>query len=282
MPIDKRWLIGGIVVGGAGIAYWIYEKNKKAQAAAASTGSGYGYGYGAYAYGYGQPGYGYGYGSGAGYGYGAFGGGSVGGAYNAGVPGYGYGYGSGTGGGTATASTNAQWSEAAVSALTAQGYDGTAVLAALGQYLMGGSLTSDQAAIVSAAVAAEGYPPQSGPNGYPPAMHTSAQSGQSTSGATPPQPGGGTTSATAAGTIQNLAATKVTKNSFTVRWNPATGATGGYAYVVRDLASHTQIQSGSTKATTVTITGLKSGTDYNFGIQALPGGAGNNVHVKTS
>lgn len=61
------------------------------------------------------------------------------------------------------ATTNAQWTQAALSALTAQGYNGTTVLAALGLFLTGGHLTADQESIVRAAVAVEGYPPQ-GPN----------------------------------------------------------------------------------------------------------------------
>src|SRR5215472_3004219 len=83
-----------------------------------------------------------------------------------------------------------------------------------------------------------------------------------------------------AGAISGLAASNVTKTSFTAKWNPASNATG-YAYIVRDLASHTQVKSGRTAATTVTVSGLKSGVDYNFGIQALPGGAGDNIHVRT-
>jgi Fibronectin type III domain len=89
-------------------------------------------------------------------------------------------------------------------------------------------------------------------------------------------------SAAAAGPIANLRVTSTGTTSFTVAWNAAQGATGGYSYIVRDLASHTQVGSAhTTKATSATVTGLKSGTDYNFGIQALPGGAGNNLHVRT-
>ncbi|HLM89258.1 MAG TPA: fibronectin type III domain-containing protein [Streptosporangiaceae bacterium] len=88
--------------------------------------------------------------------------------------------------------------------------------------------------------------------------------------------------AAAAGPIANLRATSTGTTSFTVAWNAAQGATGGYSYIVRDLASHTQVGSAhTTKGTSATVTGLKSGTDYNFGIQGLPGGAGNNIHVRT-
>jgi hypothetical protein len=88
--------------------------------------------------------------------------------------------------------------------------------------------------------------------------------------------------AATAGPISGLTATQTGTTSFTVRWNPATNATGGYAYIVRDLATHQQVgQPHNTKSTSATVTGLKSKTDYNFGIQALPGGAGDNLHVRT-
>lgn len=84
-----------------------------------------------------------------------------------------------------------------------------------------------------------------------------------------------------AGAITGLAASNVGKTSFTVKWNPAANASQGYSWVVRDLASHTQTSAGKTNSTSVTVSGLKSGIDYNFGIQALPGGAGDNIHVRT-
>lgn len=112
--------------------------------------------------------------------------------------GYGYGYDSGGGGGfysagvsspyqvssaapqPTAATTNAEWDQAAVSALTAQGYNGMAVSAALGAYLAGASLTADQVRIVQAAIGAEGYPPVAGANGYPPQIKSqnSGQPGQ--------------------------------------------------------------------------------------------------------
>jgi len=272
--VDRRWLIGGTVVAGGGIAYWVYRHNKNAKAAAAGAAGGYGYGMAGYGYGAaGAYGYAYGYGFGASglgeYGYGgSFGGGS--GAYGAGTP-----------VGTPvpqTASNNAQWSEAAVSALTTQGYDGTAVLAALGQYLVGGTLTSDQQGIVSAAIAAEGYPPVSGPNGYPPAMNSNAQSGQTSDGATPATPGGGTHPAQV-GAVSNLTEVKSSKTSYTVRWNPVNGATGYHWHSVQ--LNGQGVKDGQTKATTMTVSGLHSGWTYNFSVQALPGGPGNNIHVTT-
>ena len=85
-----------------------------------------------------------------------------------------------------------------------------------------------------------------------------------------------------AGAISGLTSSNITKTSFTAKWNPASNATGGYAYIVRDLANHTQVKNGNTHSTSVTVSGLKSKVDYNFGVQALPGGAGSNIHVRTT
>lgn len=100
---------------------------------------------------------------------------------------------------------------------------------------------------------------------------------------TPTSSTGATATKTApktAGAVSGLRASNVTKTSFTASWKAAANATG-YAYIVRDLASHTQVTSAKTNSTTVTVSGLRSGTDYNFGVQALPGGAGTNIHVRT-
>lgn len=67
--------------------------------------------------------------------------------------------------------SNSQWSQAAEEYLAGTvGLDATAVQAALGKYITGGNVTADQQNIIEQAIAAEGYPPQSGPNGYPPSI----------------------------------------------------------------------------------------------------------------
>jgi len=159
-----------------GWAWWKQHKSAEAAKTAATTAAtttassmspyGYGYGYGAYAF---QP-YGYGYGP---EGLGAYGG--------SGDYGYGY-YGAGEPVNEevpAAAATNAQWSEAAMTALTAAGWSGSDVLTALGLYLTGAPVSSTQAGIIQAAIAAEGYPPAPGASGYPPAINQSSSTGQS-------------------------------------------------------------------------------------------------------
>lgn len=59
--------------------------------------------------------------------------------------------------------TNAEWAQQAEAYLTQTGYDSVTVAVAIGKFLFGGGLTSDQFQIVQAAVAFEGYPPVSVP-----------------------------------------------------------------------------------------------------------------------
>jgi PASTA domain len=167
--IKGGYIIGGIV-GIGGLAYFWYKHKETAAAAAtpaASASSGvYGYGYGGY--GYQNPAFNEPY-IGGEYGYGGL---------------YGYGIGAGYGVGAPTApvqvaTTNAAWAQAAENYLTTSGgYDPGTVAAALGIYITGSTLSAAQQAVVEAAIAFEGYPPQAGANGYPPAMHTSQPVGQ--------------------------------------------------------------------------------------------------------
>lgn len=70
--------------------------------------------------------------------------------------------------------TNAQWFQAAETYMVGQGYDPLATGAALGKYLAGQPLTSDQMTLVQTAIGAEGNPPTSVPPPHvaPPAGQT--------------------------------------------------------------------------------------------------------------
>jgi hypothetical protein len=85
----------------------------------------------------------------------------------------------------------------------------------------------------------------------------------------------------AAGPISNLQASNVTSTGATIRWNADSGNTQGYAYNVTQLNGKS-VKSGNTNATSVALTGLHSKYTYNFGVQGLPGGAGDNIHFTTT
>jgi hypothetical protein len=175
--------------------------------------------------------------------------------------------------------SNGAWSQAAQQYLVAStGADAGTVAAALGTYLAGQPLTSAQASVVQQAIAFFGQPPQAGSNGYPPSLNLSGASGSSGGSTGSGGSGDSGTGAAGAGAISNLQPSAVTRTSFTVRWNPAHGATHGYAYNVTQLNGKS-VKKGTTKTTSVSVTGLHPGFTYNFGVQALPGGPGDNIHV---
>jgi len=87
-----------------------------------------------------------------------------------------------------TVASNAEWAQAAEATLVGDGYDPATVAAALGAYLLGVPLTADQYAIVQAAIAFEGQPP----NGAPPITQTGGGGtgqGGTGGGGTPPPTG---------------------------------------------------------------------------------------------
>ena len=93
---------------------------------------------------------------------------------------------------------------------------------------------------------------------------------------TPPGTNGGGKGWTPAGPISNLRVTGYSRTGVSFAWNPASGATQGYAWGVSGQGI---TKKGNTSATHVSVTGLTKPGVYNFGIQALPGGPGNNIHT---
>jgi hypothetical protein len=265
--VNKKTIGVAIVAGGAAAVYAWWRRKKDAAAAAAKPAAS-AYGYSALAYGYG----GYAYGAELSetdqalaaeqdYGYGAYGYGGVGG----------YGVGSSVPvlNTIAPDSTNAEWAQAGQTFLVNNGgYSASTVSDALGAYITGANV-GENSNIVEAAIAFEGYPPVPGADNYPPNINTGGNAGQGGGGTT-----GTSSSSKAAGAISNLTLTKKSATSLVAKWNPATGATGGYKYALTGPVN----KSGSTRGTTVTLTGLKKGS-YNFGVQGLPGGPGNNENA---
>ena len=144
-------------------------------------------------------------------GYGALGYGSYdgygGGAY----------YPPGVTGSQVTYTSNAQWAQAAEQYLTGTpGANANTVAAALGKYLTGQPVTSDQAAVIDQAIGFTGYPPVQGPDGYPPNIQTAA------AGSPPPSGGSGTAPSSAPGGL----AVSPNPGGFTARWSGVNGASG--------------------------------------------------------
>lgn len=69
---------------------------------------------------------------------------------------------------------NAQWTQAVIEYMITNGLveDGSVLSAALGAYITGRPVTDAQRSLIEQAIAAQGFPPLAGPNGYPPSINT--------------------------------------------------------------------------------------------------------------
>jgi hypothetical protein len=190
-----------------------------------------------------------------------------------------------TGTGQAAAVTNQQWAQNAIAYLgQAGGVDTGALAAALGAYLAGQPVTTDQESLIDQAIAVEGYPPTSGPAGNPPGIRVSDTGtgaggtggsgggvGGGSGGVNPggPNSGGtGTGGGTAPAQVSGLHATKVTKNAIGLAWSPSAGATG---YQVRVTYQTQVVQTHMTGAASYTVGGLTSGRTYGLHVVAIHG-----------
>lgn len=94
---------------------------------------------------------------------------------------FGLGAGTGTTGQPGSFTSNAQWAQFAEQELSGV-IDEATLSAALGKYLTGQPMSSAQESLADQAIAIAGYPPVSGPSGFPPSMHTAPPTGQGSAG----------------------------------------------------------------------------------------------------
>lgn len=149
--------------------------------------------------------------------------------------------------------TNAQWAQAAEQLMGSNGADATA--AALGKYLTGQPVTSDQQTLIQEAIAVEGYPPVAGPNGFPPSINLTAGG--------PPPPGGG-----------SIAGLKVTSRftNVSATWTPNSGDTSWTVTLTTHQGSQT-VGSQTVSTPSVYFGGLQEKTGYAVHVTGTPSGA---------
>ncbi len=203
-------------------------------------------------------------------------------------------------------SSNAAWAQAVTAGLSDIGYTSTDVSAALGLYLGSLPLSTladgvSSASIVSAALAEYGPPPVGTFTMIAASPTTTAAAGTTSTGTTTTgtgdtgsattTSGSATTTAPAAsapapavaraGAISNLHVNGYNQTGVTFEWNRAPGDTGGYAWALTSVDGQGISKSGNlpSGSTVHSVTGLTKAGVYNFGIQALPGGPGNNIHT---
>ena len=178
--------------------------------------------------------------------------------------------------------SNAAWSQYAVSVLEQSGYDPGTLSAELGLYLAGQGVTSSQQTDINAAIAVAGLPPVAGANGKPPAINvvgstagggTGSTGGGSSSGS----PGGGPITAEPV----NLHVTHTYTGSAQVAWLSPTipanqGPLTGFSVAAYDKSGHVvngpfTVGKGQLYAN---IGGLKSKTAYHVNVWCDPAKSG--------
>lgn len=150
--------------------------------------------------------------------------------------------------GTEVISTNAQWTRAAVDYLSANGRDAGAVQDALGKYLAGEALTTEQRTIVQSAKAAIGNEPQTAP----PMKMVSTAPAPSTVALIAPK---------------SVGYEKRGKNFIIVKWSAVPSATA-YEVDFRWPDGKGRIERSGPDLVE-TFTGLTAGKSYNFKVRAI-------------
>ncbi len=148
---------------------------------------------------------------------------------------------------TEVIATNAQWVRAAVDYLSANGRDAGAVQDALGKYLAGEALTTEQRTIVQSAKAAFGNEPQTAP---PMKMVSTA-----------PAP------STVALIAPKTSYEKRGKNFIIVKWSAVPSATA-YEVDFRNASGTGRVERSGVDLVE-TFSGLKPGTPYRFKVRAI-------------
>jgi hypothetical protein len=186
--------------------------------------------------------------------------------------GYGGGYSGSSGSYPGSYTTNAQWAQAAEDYLVnTVGGEANTVGNAIGKYITGQPVTSDQVTVIEEAIAFAGYPPVNGPSGYPPSYRTAS---------TPPSGGSGSGS-TKLTAPTGVHATQVGKTVVALAWSRVSSA---QSYVVYEHGFGSPVS--ESHGPTATVHNLRPGTSYSFTVHAvgsngIPGPASSQIHVKT-
>jgi hypothetical protein len=195
--------------------------------------------------------------------------------------------------------SNAAWSQYAISVLTTQNYDGATLANELGAYLNGAAVTAAQRDDINAAIAVAGLPPVAGAGGMPPSINVSGSvagggasggstGGGSSSGSPAPAGGGGPITVTPV----NLKESHVYATSLQVTWLAPTipagqGPLTGYGVAAYEAATGKLVNGPFTVGKGqlyANVGGLKSKTKYNVNVWCDPaktGGPHANVEIET-
>lgn len=155
--------------------------------------------------------------------------------------------------------SNAQWAQAVEDYLVNTVHNGSnadVIGAALGKYLTGQPLSSDQVVIVEQAIAFGGYPPVNGPAGHPPAYFTASSGGS----------GGGSGSGLTAPSAPTVSA--IDKHGASLHWSSVSGA--NHYVVYYHFTGQSQVhQAGTTGGTSFRIGYFSPGTRLTVWVNAV-------------
>lgn len=136
-------------------------------------------------------------------------------------------------------STNAAWSQYAITILVGNGMDAGPLTDALGAYIGGSPVVAAQQTLINDAIAVAGYPPVAGSGGKPPGINLSAPS---TGGTNPTGSGTGGSKSWKFPAPGGLKASSISHTGYRLSWNPVKGPGGQTpaSYTVRtyDSAGH--------------------------------------------
>jgi hypothetical protein len=186
--------------------------------------------------------------------------------------GYGGGYGGGFPGpqGPGSFTSNAQWAQFAEDYLVnTVGESATDVGNALGKYITGQPVTTDQEAFINQAIAFADKPPVPGPDGFPPSIRNAPPPPP------PPPPHKG-------GNAKNPVSGLTVHPRFTqadVSWKASKGATS-YRVRLRSWPANKIVQEYNLANTSVTFHNLSKNAQYEINILAEPAASGANVAKK--
>lgn len=163
--------------------------------------------------------------------------------------------------GPGTFTNNSNWVQACVTYITDADPNANAgtILTVLGLYINGEDIGSDaNRNIVEQAIAAEGYPPVAGSSGNPPGIVQKSGTGSG---------GGGGTGKSATNPVKGLRSANVKFDNFDVEWNPSANATG---YNVTVTKAGKQVTQQKTNGTSIHIAHLAKKTRYTVRVWATP------------
>lgn len=151
-------------------------------------------------------------------------------------------------------STNGQWTQAVIEYMITNSLieDAGAMSAALGKYLTGAYVTDAQVSLIQQAIAVQGFPPLSGPNGYPPSLNRNPPTSPATPTVTLKAPTG-------------LRIASKGQTTFLVDWTKVEGANGYKVKVSGGGISKEYFPLDDWD----TIAGLKKNTEYTITVNGL-------------